>query len=285
MWRLNNYCVLLFSMLLAGCASTPNYPPPPLAKSVIVSDSPYAIDKTNANPVRIGNSAVFLFQNKGGSVGLALLGALTGGLGTALAGSVNAQLVANQSANMASRLSGTGLDNLTKSIKDKIADRMGELSHGKALFVIAGSILLNVDGESQVRASLIINARDSSSQDGWSKSYFYHFMPIKSVQELEDEGFQRYLDRIALDLDYAMDSTSRVLLDDLSGKYVSGTPVKIKSEFLSVFGTVVMPFHGLKIEEQGGRFVFRIDGKPGVVIFPTVDGVHLFREGQFSTAL
>lgn len=285
MWKLNKHYVLLFSMLLTGCASTPNYPPPPLAKSVIVSDSPYAIDKANANPVRIGNSAVFLFQNKGGSIGLALLGALTGGLGTALAGSINAQLVADQSAYMASRLSGTGLDNLAKSIKDKIAERMGELSHGKASFVIAGAILLNVDGESQVRASLIINARDSSSEEGWSKSYFYHFMPIKSAQELEDGGFQGYLDSIALDLDYAVGATSRVLLDDLSGKYVSGTPAKIKSEFLSVYGTVVMPFHSLKIAEQGGRFVFRVDGKPGIVVFPTVDGVHLFREGQFSTTL
>lgn len=225
---------------------------------------------------------MFLLQTKGGNMALGILGAMTGALGAGLAGGINSQLVAAKSAEMASGLSGKGSIDLEPRIKEKISQKATFPLSGASPFSVAGALLINVGADNNVRTALIINATDTSLQVGWSKSYFYHFSTIVSSQELENGGYQQLLNKIALDLDRAIDTTTSVLVDDLSGKLGTGTPMKINSDFLRPLGNAIFHFQALKLMDRDDLAVFRIDGKPGVILFPTIDGVHLFQRGQFS---
>ena len=271
------------ALLLSACASAPNYPAPPKAGSIEVGEAPLAVDQLFASTARIGETQVYLSQTKGGSLGLGLLGAVTGGLGTLAAGAVNGNLVAQKSQEMAASLSKIEGIDVQSRIKLKVAERAPELlSKAQPAYAVAGALLLSVDTEDMVRSALVINARNTSAPDAWAKSYFYHFAPVVNVKSLEGGGHADLFQSIGRELEHAIDATSGVLVDDLSGKLTAGTPVKVRSDFLKIFGNTVIPHQSLQIAQQGELTIFRIDGKPAMILFPHIDGIHLFQPGQFT---
>jgi hypothetical protein len=275
---------LAFVLSSSLCAAAPNYPAPPVATSIQVSDSPYELDKAIVHTTRIGNSSVYFIQSRGGSLALAFVGILTGGLGTAVAVGINSENVGAKSAQMASGMSNSNPFDLEPKIRADVARLAPNLmSASPGGMSLSGALLVSADKDDQVRSALLIHATDTSKPDGWSKTYFYHFATLIPVKDLEASGgFDKLMSQLAPDMDHAVDSTMAVIVDDLGGKFADGTPVKLRSDFLRPIGNVIIAYKALKIAERDNLVVARVDGKPGMILFPTVDGVHVFQAGQFS---
>jgi hypothetical protein len=265
----------LIAAISANCEASANYPAPPLAGPITVSDSPYALDKVVSLIARVGDSQVYLLQTGGGSLALGLFAP-----GGAL---LNRHLIAEKSERMAATVTPTGRFDIEAQIKDRV-DKATPNPTSDSLhpFVLAGALLISVDADNQVRSTLVINVKDTSAASAWAKSYFYHFTTKMDSKTFQNGGSEQLLQDIAKELDHAIDSTTGVVLDDLSGKLSSGVPVKITSECLRPLGKVIIPFKSLRVADRDDLVVMRVDGKPGMIRFPTVDGIHLFHADQFA---
>lgn len=266
------------------CAAAPKYPAPPVAASLQVTDSPYELDKAIVHTVRIGNSSVYFIQSRGGSMALAFLGILTGGIGSAVAVGINSEQVGAKSAQMASGMSNSNPFDLEPKIRADVAKLAPNLlTASPGAMTISGALLVSADKDDQVRSALLIHVTDTSKPDGWSKTYFYHFATLIPVKDLQASGgLDNLMNLLAPDMDHAIGSTTAVIVDDLAGKFADGTPVRLRSDFLRPLGNVIIAYSALKIAERDNLVVARVDGKPGMIFFPTVDGVHVFQPGQFS---
>lgn len=255
-----------------SCIAAPKYPAPPLAGAITVSDQPYSLDKVNPHTSQVGDSQVFLVQKDGGNLAIGLL----------ISGYLNSHLISKETQRIANSISKeSGLDIIAK-IKSKISSSTLNLTQDSPhKFIISSAILISIDSDDEVRSTLVINAEDTSESKGWAKSYFYHFRHTMNTELFKSEGAIDLLNKIASELDESIDITTAVILEDLSGKFPSGIPLKIKSKFLQPIGNVLIPFQALKIAERGDVVVMRVDGKPGLIRFPTVDGVHIFHINQF----
>ena len=267
-----------------GANASPSYPAPPVAGSIAVSESPYALDKAVAHTARIGESPVFFCQAKGGNLALGLLGAMTGVVGVGLSLAINSHNIDAKTAQAAANLSSNQSFDPEPRIREDVIRLAPNLaSQASPAFSVAGALLVSSDADDNVRSILVIHATDTSSDHGWSKSYFYHFATVVPRKEFESNGLESLLDKLAPDMAHAIDSTTGVLVDDLSGKLGPGQAMKVRSEFLRPIGNVILDYPALRLADRDGIVVFRVDGKPALMLFPTVDGVHLFQPDQFST--
>jgi len=336
----------LMAVSMASSANaSPKCPPPPVAGVITVMDAPFALDKSLGHTARVGQSAVYVMQTRGGSLVLGLLGAMTGGIGAAVAAGINSSIVDAKTSHLASTLTTNGPFDLAARIRGDLAPggagastpespasappsttptvastaaTVAVMSPSAAStpapvapapssaapattqalatptpaeanpspaghpYDVSAALLVSVDADDNVRPMLLIHATDTSSDDGWSKSYFFHFGVVGTRAELESGGLGPMLDKIAPDLPKAIDDTTAVVADDLRGKLGPGEAVKVRSDFMRPLGNVMIPFEALRLPDHGQLAVFRIDGKPGMIRFPTVDGIHLFQTGQFT---
>ena len=255
-----------------SCIAAPKYPAPPLAGTITVSDQPYPLEKVNPHTSQISDSQVFLVQKDGGNLAIGLL----------ISGYLNSHLISKESKRIADSISQENELDVLAKVKDRISKSNPNFAQDSThKFAISSAILISIDPDDEVRSTLVINAEDTSEAKGWAKSYFYHFRHTTNADLFKSEGSNDLLNKIASELDESIDITATVLLEDLTGKFPTGTPLKIKSKFLQPIGNVLIPFQALKIAERGDAVVMRVDGKPGLIRFPTVDGVHIFHIHQF----
>jgi hypothetical protein len=274
--------IFLTLPFIQSCSVSKNYPPPPIAATINISDEPYQIDEVIKQTSRIENSEVFFYQGNGGSIGLAILGALSGGLGAGLAAEINSELVAAKTDAMTSEMAPPKQINLINKIKQEITKKTSVSLSGNADFIVSGALLISAHADDNVRTRLIINAKDTSIPKGWNKSYFYHFQNVISFESFQQDGVISHLNKFLPDLSEAIDVTTTVLVKDLQGKLAPGKDVLIQSDYLRPLGDTLFHFGAEELSKLNEYSIYRIDGEPGLVLFPTVDGIHLFKHGQFS---
>ncbi len=267
---------LMGLLLLAPIAvlAAPKVPAPPVAGSIVVSDAPYAWDKEVKAIARVGESQIFLLQTRGGSAGVGLL---FGPLGVA----ANAKAVANKSAEMASNVSTADAFDIQGMIKAQLAAAGVSLpADATPVMTLAGALLIRSDLDNKMRSSLVVRVTDSSTRKGWSKGYFYHFAHVGDAAEFQADGGAALLAALRGELERATTVTTNIILDDLRGAFTESVPVAVSSDFMMPLGKARLAFKGVRITERDGVSVYRLDGKPGMLLFPTVDGVHLCQPGQ-----
>ena len=266
---------LVLSLLALDSRAAIKVSPPPLAEHIVVSDAPYPWDKDVHTIARIGDTQLFLSQSRGGSLAAGLL---LGPIGVA----ANAKAVANRSADLASGVSVTDQFDIQAKIRELIAAQAPNMLEAASPTVsLAGALLISLDADDKVRSSLIIRVTDTTQPNGWSKGYFYHFAQVGDAKAFQAGGAAELIKVLSETLDQAISLTTSVVLDDLHGQLTQVAPVTVTSDFTMPLGKAVIPFKGVRLADRDSIAVFRLDGKPAMVMFPTVDGIHLFQAGQY----
>jgi hypothetical protein len=274
---------LIVSILVAAVAAShchwavaaAKYPSPPIAESIVISEQPLDVHKLLKPAVRVGDTGMYVAQFKGGS---ATVGILFGPLGML----ANTQNILRKSEKLAQGKSGESLAGVVASVKSQLAAKATALPVGsKNSFEVASAVLISFDPDGNVRSSLLIRASQIGVKKPWAKTYFWHFSVVAPAVGLEGDAFNNYLSAVADEMDKAIDQTTTTLLADLAGRFVGGEPTLCDSSFFWPLGPKVrMKFESLVIDRRDDLTVARVDGKPAMLLFTTVDGIHLFQPGQ-----
>jgi hypothetical protein len=173
-----------------------------------------------------------------------------------------------------------------RPLAGKLKDRLSSYSYYNSsgdkanAYVLSSALLLQLSKDRKMRTSLIIRASNGKTGGpSWSEHYFYHFDYMPDVSLFEEKRFAEYLSNASKELDQAVNTLVKVVVTDLAKQSQDSPPVRVKSNFFGQFEMV--PFAAAEITNHPGSSVFRIDGKPGVVLLPFAQGIHVFRPTQF----
>jgi hypothetical protein len=264
--------LLVVAVISAGCAP-PVFPTPPVHATSLGMDEAHPDLAEYFTPSRrIGKTDVYLAQWGGGTVALPLLLGLLGGI-------VDGLMINAKTSRMADAFAAGGTFDLQQRTMTALAahDAFGGGADLRERYVVSPALVIQVDDDDKVRTALVF--RTQRAPNGWVGIYFYHldYMPHESV--MEPPRLEEYFDGVAAELDAAFDTLSKVVVSDLAGQYTKGTPLLLKSRHFADWGKV--PFPGVEIAEEDGHSVLRVDGKPGLILFPFILGIHVFRADQF----
>lgn len=254
--RLSSYFLLALSAI--ACASAVAQEPQTSA-SFEVSRTPYAADKFTPHMSRIGDSEVFVYQVKGGSLGAFLLG---GAL-------LNGSLMSKETERVANSLDASKSGSLAAALEAELK------SHGFSQpLSISTAIILTNDADGITRSSAIASA---PSKSGASMTYLFHFEQTIETAKLESEGHS-YFRSVADSLPQAAKGLAAALTAAGEGTEKG----HIKSPFLKIYGKFEAAFEAQKVGASEGYDLFLV-GKPNAVsTSPTAYGIHAFRPNQYS---
>lgn len=120
MFKMIKLSTLVIAVLIvSGCVSrNPVYPVPPQTNQVNFKIAASKLDLTKSFPVlkQVGESNLYLAKFEEPSLGLVLIGSLTGGLGAAITSAVGESLAESKSQSYADSIGEVDLNNLNNSL-------------------------------------------------------------------------------------------------------------------------------------------------------------------------
>lgn len=274
--RFGNACLVIFvTLVLAGCSSIPKYPKAPMAATqVTVSEKPSDLSTVLPFAKRVGTNEFYLAQFGGSS---AALGILAGPIGAA----IGTSLIEAQSTRMAQSFSTADSLNISQRVQIQLKEyeQPEKGSAAPAAYSISSAIVLQLSKDEKMRTSLVIRASNGLTGDkAWEDTYFYHLSYMPSREVFDKKRFDEYAQNVSQELDEAVITIVKVMMDDLTQKAPLGNPMALRSDYFGPF--YMINYAASEISGYAGHHIFRIDGKPGMMLMPYAQGIHAFKQSS-----
>ena len=276
--------LLLIIIICVGCGPSANPPKVYTPRATSNSDekpqlqyqiAPNLVDfiETYDRAKPVGNTGIFLLQHKGGSLLLGLLGAATGGLGTALASSINGKMVSSKSAAIAKKLNNGDAFTIAQATEESFAAKNLVEANGVP---IQPNLVINIHEDDKVRTTLIITSGSGESIE----RFFYGFKYVANKSVLEGTQQSVFFDAIFDELPTALSVFADHLPNIHTQKYGLGRKTTIESLYFAPFDGI--PFHAQVLHKFDNRTVFRVNAKNAFSTVYTAHGTHLMLNRDFA---